>query len=73
MLIKIKLTPSARKTEIIKQSANFWRVKLTAPPEKGKANEALIKLAADYFKVPKSSVLLKSGKASRYKIIDIKD
>jgi len=46
-------------------------VKVTAPPEKGKANEAVIKILADYFSVPKSSVNIVGGKSTRTKIIDI--
>jgi len=46
-------------------------VKVTAVPEKGKANEAVIELLADYFDVPKSSINIVGGKSTRMKMIDI--
>jgi uncharacterized protein len=44
---------------------------VTAAPEKGKANEALIKLLASHFDVPKCAVNIIGGKTARTKIIDI--
>jgi uncharacterized protein len=46
-------------------------VKVTAVPEKGKANEAVVKLLANYFGVSKSSISIIGGKSTRVKIIDI--
>jgi len=46
-------------------------VKVTAPPEKGKANEAVIELLADFFDAPKNSISIVGGKSTRMKIVDI--
>lgn len=46
-------------------------VGVTATPEKGKANGAIIKKIADHFGVPKSSVRIISGASARKKIIEI--
>ncbi len=43
------------------------------PPEKGKANDAVIKLLAEYFKVPRSHVHLISGATSKRKLFEIDD
>lgn len=72
MRIYAKVTPRAGKSEIIKISEGEYKVKVTAPPEKGKANEAVIKLMAEYLKVPKSSINIVAGKTTRIKIIDIR-
>ncbi|HUT96197.1 MAG TPA: DUF167 domain-containing protein [Candidatus Paceibacterota bacterium] len=47
------------------------KVSVKAPAKEGKANEAVIKLLAEYFEVPKSSVIIKSGLKSKHKIIEI--
>lgn len=44
-------------------------VKLTAAPTDGKANEALIKLFSKELGIPKSSISIKSGHASRHKLL----
>jgi uncharacterized protein len=46
-------------------------VKVTDPPEKGKANEKIIELLACHFRVPKSSINIVAGKTAKIKIIDI--
>lgn len=47
-------------------------VKVSAPPDKGKANAAIIKLLAKALGLPKSAFLIASGETSRLKTIDIK-
>jgi uncharacterized protein (TIGR00251 family) len=47
------------------------QARVTAPPDKGKANEALVSLLAKAFGVPKSHVAIVSGETSRLKILEI--
>ena len=54
-----------------KISEGEYKVKLTAPPVDGQANEALIELMADYFDVAKSSVKILSGKTAKIKLLEI--
>ncbi|EJF84325.1 TIGR00251 family protein [Bartonella elizabethae Re6043vi] len=42
-------------------------IRLRAVPEDGKANKALIKFLSKQWKIPSSSISLKSGATSRYK------
>jgi uncharacterized protein len=46
-------------------------VRVGAPPERGKANEAVLALLADVLAVPRSSVVLVSGGGSRDKIVEL--
>ena len=71
MRIYVRVTPRAGKNEVLKISDGEYKVKVTAVPEKGKANVAVIKLLADYFGVPKSSISIIGGKSTKTKIIDI--
>jgi uncharacterized protein YggU (UPF0235/DUF167 family) len=54
-----------------KISEGNYRVKLTASPTNGKANSMLVDILADYFKVPKSSIIILGGKTARTKLIEI--
>jgi len=71
MRIYVKVLPWAGKNEVVKISEAEYKVKVTAPPEKGKANGQVIKLIAEYFGVSKSFVNIIAGKTARVKIIDI--
>jgi uncharacterized protein len=71
MRIYVRVTPRAGKNEVLKVSEGEYKVKVTAPPEKGKANEKVIDLLADHFRVPKGLINIVGGKSTRVKIIDI--
>jgi len=73
MRIYVKVTPRSSKNEVTKISEGEYKVKLTAPPVEGKANEALVKILADYFDVPKSLIEIVGGKSAKTKIVDISD
>jgi uncharacterized protein (TIGR00251 family) len=47
------------------------RVRVTAPPADGRANQAVIDLLAEGFQVPRASIGLVSGAASRDKLFRI--
>jgi uncharacterized protein (TIGR00251 family) len=46
-------------------------LKVKQPPKQGKANEAVIRLLAEHFGVPRSQVRILSGFRSRNKVIEI--
>jgi uncharacterized protein YggU (UPF0235/DUF167 family) len=46
-------------------------VRVGAPPERGKANEAVLALLAEVLAVPRSSVAIVSGGGSRDKIVEL--
>ncbi len=70
--INIKVTPRSSRNEIIGEMLDgTLKVKLTAAPVDGGANEALIKLLSDVWDVPKSKITIIKGKTSRNKTIEI--
>jgi uncharacterized protein (TIGR00251 family) len=73
MRIKVKVKPNAKKEEIKKIEDDYYEVKVTVVPEKGKANKKVVELLSKYFKVPKSRIVLVRGEASREKIFDIQE
>lgn len=71
MRIYVKVSPRSSKNEITKISEGEYKVKITAPPVDGAANEMLIKILAEYFAVSKSQVQIVGGKSAKTKIVDI--
>ena len=74
--IFVRATSAAAKNEIsgIWNGANGEQrlaVKVSAAPDKGKANDAIVKLLAKRFGLPKSSLSIMSGETSRLKSIAI--
>lgn len=71
MRIYVRAVPQASKNEVIKISDGEYKVRLTTPPIDGKANDMLLKILAEHFDVPKSSLQIVGGKSSRTKIVDV--
>lgn len=71
MRIYVKVSPRSSKNEVIKISEGEYKVKLTAPPVDGQANDMLIKVLAGYLGVSKSSLQIIGGKSAKIKIIEI--
>ena len=69
MLIKVKVIPNSSEDRVIGEENGFLKVKVRTPPEKGKANLALIELLAKYFQLPKRCIIIQSGHASPIKHI----
>ncbi len=69
--IFVKVKTKAKKEEVLKLGADEFLVSVKEPAEEGKANVAIIKALARYFKVPTTSVKIVSGRASRKKRIEI--
>jgi len=71
MKIYIKAKPGSKNVKVEKVSDNIFSVWVKEPAEKGKANTAILKVLAEYFRIPLSSVRIVSGHASKIKIIEI--
>ena len=65
----VRVVPRASKNEIAGQVGDAIKVRLTAPPVEGKANEALIAFLAQELGVRKSRVEIVAGETSRNKVI----
>jgi len=69
--VYVKVLPRSSKNEVITISEGEYKVKITAPPVDGKANDMLIKVLSEYFDVSKSSINIVGGKTAKIKIVDI--
>lgn len=74
--LAVKVTPKASRTRVIGLSRNadggaLLAVAVSAPPEDGKANAALIKLLAKQWRLPRSALTVTAGAASRHKTLHI--
>ncbi|MFH1161993.1 MAG: DUF167 domain-containing protein [Candidatus Jorgensenbacteria bacterium] len=71
MKIFVKARPRAKGEGVKKIDETHFTVSVKEPPEKGKANEAIVKALAEYFKIPASRVVLLSGFSSKNKILEV--
>jgi len=67
LIIRIYVQPKASKNEFCAVHGDAIKIRVTAAPVDGKANQQLIQFLSKSFKVPKSQVELLNGESSRQK------
>ena len=73
MILEILVQPRANRNEVAGIHGDRLKIRVTAPPVEGKANEQIIKLLAKVFGVPKSHVMVLCGARSRNKRIGVRN
>ena len=72
VILSIRTQPGSSKNRIIGEYGGRLKLAVTAAPEKGKANKAVIELLADTLHINESSIQIISGESSRDKRLMIK-
>lgn len=68
-VLPVRARPGARRDAIVDEHGGALRVAVSAPPEDGKANDAIVRLLAEAFNRRRSTVHLIAGQTSRTKKI----
>ncbi|UYN91067.1 MAG: YggU family protein [Anaerolineales bacterium] len=72
--LAIRVTPRASRNEIVEILPDHTiKIRLTAPPVDGKANEALIDFLSKVLSVAKSRIEIVAGETGRDKLVTIID
>jgi uncharacterized protein (TIGR00251 family) len=70
--LKIKVSPKGRANEVVGWRADgAIHVRVTAAPESGKANEAVLRVLQDALGLPRTAVRIVGGAASREKWVEL--
>ena len=70
-VIRLHVQPGAGKTAVVGRHGDAVKVRVAAPPEGGRANDAVVALVAASFDVKLAAVTLLSGQSSRAKRVQI--
>lgn len=69
--LEVRVTPGARRSVVSGRYGDAWKVSVTAPPDRGRANRALVTLLADELGVSSGSIRVLTGHTARTKIVEI--
>lgn len=69
--VEIKVQPRSSRNQFAGEVGGALKIKLTAPPVDGEANQALIEFLAGTLKIPKNKIRLVRGDTSRNKLVEI--
>ena len=63
-LLRIRVRPGSVCDRLVGEHAGRLKLAVAAPPERGKANQAVLKLLAKVLKLPKSRLRIVAGRTS---------
>jgi len=69
--ISLHVHPNATRNEVVGFTGGVWRVKVAAPPTKGKANQELVSFLSRILNLSQGSLTIVKGHTSRDKVIAI--
>ena len=69
--VRVTVSPGAKRSEIVGRHGDGWKARISATPERGRANEALRELLVDVLGVSRTAVRIVSGHTSRRKIVEV--
>jgi uncharacterized protein len=67
--VRLRVSPGARRSELVGRHGDGWKVRVTASPENGRANDAMLDLLAKRLELPRGSVSIVSGHTAREKVV----
>ena len=67
--LALRVQPKAKRNAVLGEQAGALKVSVTAPPEDGRANEAVIALLREELHLQRSQVALISGQTNRNKVV----
>jgi len=69
--IAVHVTPKSGRDEVVGWRGTELAVRVTAPPEGGKATAAVCKVIASSLRIAKTKVQVVRGDTARHKVLDI--
>jgi uncharacterized protein (TIGR00251 family) len=69
--LEVQVQPRSSRNQVVGEQDGRLKIKLTAPPVEGEANQALINFLAHLLELPRRNIKLLKGESSRHKLIEI--
>ncbi len=73
IIIPARIQPNSSKEKVLGEYAEKLKIAVTSPPEKGKANKAIVKVLAKWLNIKTSDVQIVSGEKSKDKEIFVRN
>jgi len=71
MKLPLKVVPKASRNRVVGWVGERLKIQVTAPPERGKANDAVVEILAEALGLPSARVRIVAGETSPLKTVEI--
>jgi uncharacterized protein len=70
--LPVRVQPGARRTALLgRLETGEWKLAVNAPPEDGRANDAVVELLAELLGLKRRQVIVARGHSSRGKLVEV--
>jgi hypothetical protein len=69
--LRLRVSPGARRAAVVGRQGDAWKVRVAEAPERGRANEAVLRLLAEALALPRTALTLVSGHGAREKTVEL--
>jgi uncharacterized protein YggU (UPF0235/DUF167 family) len=69
--LRLRVIPGSARSGVVGRYGDAWKLRVTAPAERGKANEAALDLLAGALRVEPGALRLVAGHGARDKTIEV--
>ena len=69
--LRLRVSPGAGRTALVGRHGDAWKVRVKEAPERGRANEAVLRLLSETLALPRTALKLVSGHGGREKIVEL--
>ena len=69
--LRVRVSPGAGRTALVGRHGDAWKVRVTEAPERGRANEAVLRLLAETLALPRTALTVVPGHGGGDNIVDL--
>ncbi len=69
--LRLRVAPGSARAGVVGRHGEAWKVRVAAPAEAGRANDAVVRLLAETLSLPRTSVTVVSGHGARDKVVEL--
>ena len=69
--LNLRVSPGAGRSAVVGRHGDAWKLRVAAPPERGRANASVVNLLATSLEIRRPDVRIVGGAVSRDKVVEI--
>lgn len=69
--LRLRVSPGADRSAVVGRHGDAWKVRVVAPPERGRANDEVVALLARVLELARPAIRVVAGRSARDKVVEL--